>query len=169
VAAYLYGKGANLSQTALRRRTIRGLALAVAGAGLALALFHTPGAEPHWLPYTPEAFENRLGKKNLVVDFTADWCPTCKFLERTVLTPPRLAQWAQSHDTEFIQVDLTNQIPGPWTFCAAGKRLHSGGGLLPRRNRLRPAAGHAGPVHRQAVHQALNQAFGPFASPDDRH
>ena len=170
VAAYLYGKGANLSQTALRRRTIRGLALAVAGAGLALALFHTPGAEPHWLPYTPEAFENRLGKKNLVVDFTADWCPTCKFLERTVLTPPRLAQWAQSHDTEFIQVDLTNQNPRAMDF------LRQLGSVSIPVVAFFPAGTASGrPLVMRDLYtakqfnQALNQAFGPFASPDDRH
>lgn len=170
LAAYLYGKGANLSQTSRRRLTIRGLALAVAGAGLALALFATPGAGSHWLPYTPEAFENRLGKKNLVVDFTADWCPTCKFLERTVLTPARLAAWAKGHNTEFIQVDLTNQNPRAMDFL---RQL--GSVSIPVVAFFPAGTGSGRPLVMRDLYttkqftQALNQAFGPFASPGDRH
>ena len=52
-----------------------------------------------------------MGKDNVVLDFTADWCPTCKLLERTVLTPPRIAQWASRHKTVFMRVDLTRQTP----------------------------------------------------------
>ncbi|MGD9609268.1 MAG: cytochrome c biogenesis protein CcdA [Desulfovibrionaceae bacterium] len=111
LGAYIYGRGTNLSQSPAKRLSLRGLALAVAGGGVALALFYTPPDETRWLAYSPESFEERLGKENLVVDFTADWCPTCKFLERTVLTPPRLKGWANRHGAAFIKVDLTGQHP----------------------------------------------------------
>lgn len=111
LGAYIYGRGATLSQSTARRFTLRTLALAVAGGGLALAILYTPPDETRWLAYSPESFETRLGKENLVVDFTADWCPTCKFLERTVLTPPRLTEWANRHGAAFIKVDLTSQHP----------------------------------------------------------
>ena len=68
-------------------------------------------AEGQWIAYTPEAFSERLGKDNLVLDFTADWCPTCKLLERTVLTPPRLTEWERRHKVVFMKVDLTRQTP----------------------------------------------------------
>ncbi len=111
LGAYLYGKGANLSQALPKRLAIRTLALAVAGAGLAFSLAYAPPDEAKWISYTPEAFEARLGKENLVLDFTADWCPTCKFLERTVLTPPRLAEWSKRHEATFMKVDLTSPSP----------------------------------------------------------
>jgi thiol:disulfide interchange protein len=111
LGAYIYGRGATLSQPPAKRLSLRFLAVAVAGGGLALALFYTPPDETRWLAYSPESFEARLGKENLVVDFTADWCPTCKFLERTVLTPPRLAEWANRHGVAFMKVDLTSQQP----------------------------------------------------------
>jgi thiol:disulfide interchange protein DsbD len=116
LGAYIYGKGANLSQSLAKRLTIRSLAVTVAGAGLALALVYSPPGDPKWVAYTPEAFQSRLGRENLVVDFTADWCPTCKFLERTVLTPARLADWSKRHDAVFMKVDLTNRNPETMEF-----------------------------------------------------
>ena len=55
--------------------------------------------------------------ENLVLDFTADWCPTCKLLERTVLTPARLTQWGERHKTVFMKVDLTRQTPPAMGRC----------------------------------------------------
>ncbi len=111
LGAYLFGHGANLSHGPLRRAGAAVAALVVAGGGLAFALTYAPPAETGWVAYTPEALERHLGKENVVLDFTADWCPTCKLLERTVLTPPRVAQWASRHKTVFMRVDLTRQTP----------------------------------------------------------
>ena len=111
VGAYLYGRGAHLSQTPAKRWTMGMAALVVAGGGLTFALFFAPLPDAEWVAYSPEAFASRLGRENLVLDFTADWCPTCKLLERTVLTPQRLTQWGERHKTTFMKVDLTRQTP----------------------------------------------------------
>jgi thiol:disulfide interchange protein DsbD len=111
LGAYLFGHGATLSHGPLRRAGAAVAALVVAGGGLAFALTYAPPAETGWVPYTPEALERHMGKDNVVLDFTADWCPTCKLLERTVLTPSRVAQWAPRHRTVFMRVDLTRQTP----------------------------------------------------------
>ena len=101
----------HLAQSAFRGALMGVAALAVAGSGLAFALTYTPPVEAEWVAYTPETFAERLGRDNLVLDFTADWCPTCKLLERTVLTPPRVAQWGARHKAVFMKVDLTRQTP----------------------------------------------------------
>ncbi|WP_232502849.1 protein-disulfide reductase DsbD family protein [Solidesulfovibrio magneticus] len=99
------------AQSAFRGLVMGVAALAVAGGGLAFALTYAPQAEAEWVAYTPETFAAHQGKDNLVLDFTADWCPTCKLLERTVLTPPRVAQWGKRHKAVFMKVDLTRQTP----------------------------------------------------------
>lgn len=112
LAAYLFGHGAHLSQGPGRRIAATVAALVVAGGGLAFSLAYTPQADTeNWVAYSPEAFANHLGKDNLVLDFTADWCPTCKLLERTVLTPSRVSRWATHSKAVFMKVDLTRQTP----------------------------------------------------------
>ena len=48
-----------------------------------------------------------LGKKPMLLEFTADWCPNCKFLEATVLTDERLRRWKARYGMELVRVDLT--------------------------------------------------------------
>jgi thiol:disulfide interchange protein DsbD len=110
IGATLLGR-MHLAQTAFRGAVLGVAALAVAGGGLAFALAYSPQAEAEWVAYSPETFAERLGKDHLVLDFTADWCPTCKLLERTVLTPVRVAQWGKRHKAVFMKVDLTRQTP----------------------------------------------------------
>lgn len=111
LGAFIFSRGGHLSHSPARRLGMGLTALAVTGAGLAFALGYSPPPEAQWVAYTPEAFTERMGKENLVLDFTADWCPTCKVLERTVLTPPRLTLWSEHHKTVFMKVDLTRQTP----------------------------------------------------------
>ncbi|MBN2064701.1 MAG: thioredoxin family protein [Sedimentisphaerales bacterium] len=43
------------------------------------------------------------------MEFTADWCPNCKFVEATVLNTDAFAQAIKSSNTLFLKVDWTNQ------------------------------------------------------------
>ena len=45
------------------------------------------------------------------MEFTADWCPSCKVLERTVLTPERLDALADRYGLRLVRVDLTRPDP----------------------------------------------------------
>jgi thiol:disulfide interchange protein len=51
-----------------------------------------------WQNFDHARFESLYGQQNLILDFTADWCPNCKFLEKTVLTPEKSAKFAQEHN-----------------------------------------------------------------------
>ncbi|WP_301204822.1 thioredoxin family protein [uncultured Desulfovibrio sp.] len=62
---------------------------------------------PQWRDFAPEHFTASLGKKPLLLEFTADWCPNCKFLEATVLTGEHLRDWKARYGMELIRVDLT--------------------------------------------------------------
>ncbi len=62
----------------------------------------------YWENFEPKTFESLLGKETLLVQFSADWCPTCKVLEYTVLTEENLSDLAHEYDPTFIYVDLTD-------------------------------------------------------------
>ncbi|HAS90659.1 MAG TPA: cytochrome C biogenesis protein [Desulfovibrio sp.] len=61
----------------------------------------------HWISFEQHDFSARLGHEAMLVEFTADWCPSCKVLEQTVLTPANLNRWQAKYNLTFIKVDLT--------------------------------------------------------------
>ncbi|MDQ7032100.1 MAG: cytochrome c biogenesis protein CcdA [Desulfonauticus sp.] len=66
-----------------------------------------------WHKYEQNKFINMLGKKNILIDFTASWCPTCKVLEKLTLEDKFLAKLQKKYDLSFVKVDLTtNNIAG---------------------------------------------------------
>lgn len=100
-------------------RWILGCAAAL---GLFLAVWNFMWLEDRkitWVPYTQEEFLALQGKKNIVLDFTADWCPNCKILERTVFTAERMEDWQERWDAVFMQVDLTSDNQDGYNFLAA--------------------------------------------------
>lgn len=110
LAAWIWGKWTHLGQSTRRRASIRSLAvLLVAGAGV--LLFQPAQQMDPWHNFNQEQFEAALGQENLIVDFTADWCPNCKFLEQTVLTPEKSARLAKEFNAQLLRVDLTRQDP----------------------------------------------------------
>lgn len=62
-----------------------------------------------WQEFQTQDFMQKLGQKNLLVKFTADWCPTCKVLEKTVFTEKNMQELAQQkgEEIQFILVDMT--------------------------------------------------------------
>ncbi|MBI9017016.1 MAG: thioredoxin family protein [Phycisphaerae bacterium] len=47
--------------------------------------------------------------KNVYVEFTADWCPNCKYIESTVLSRDEFQQKLKDNNIEFIVADLTHE------------------------------------------------------------
>ncbi len=117
ITAWSLGTGAwllHLAWSKTNRKATRtiiftfALALIISGP---LWAFSPPDASDPWRDFETQTFKTELGTKLLVLDFTADWCPTCKFLEATVLTHDNLRQWRESFNAEFIRVDLTENHP----------------------------------------------------------
>lgn len=107
LCAWLWGQYCGITAPPLRRRIV-GLACL----GLLLASFMwvlRPAAPlPQWHNFDPQTFEANLGKKPLLLEFTADWCPNCKFVEATVLTDERLRRLQARYGMELVRVDLTS-------------------------------------------------------------
>lgn len=106
-AVWCWGVFGGLS-VSYRQRVVVGL---VASCMIAMSVlwsfYHTEKA--HWLSYSDTKFRKELGLTPMLVEFTADWCPTCKLLEKTVLTTSFLEQLVNEYGIKLIKVDLTNK------------------------------------------------------------
>jgi thiol:disulfide interchange protein len=124
---YIWGQMTSLRDSFRRRLLVRSVALIVALLGGWLSLVALPSAlhreapaqveAAHWQPYADQlllaaAAENRW----VVVDFTADWCPNCLFVEKTALQDPRVLRVFREHNALLLRADLTRENP-------AAKRL----------------------------------------------
>jgi thiol:disulfide interchange protein DsbD len=67
-----------------------------------------------WQPYSDARFEAlRRSGKPVLVKFTANWCGTCQYIERTVYQEPEVWQAMKDDDVTPLKVDLTNpDAPG---------------------------------------------------------
>ncbi|HCU68564.1 MAG TPA: protein-disulfide reductase [Desulfomicrobium sp.] len=110
VAAWTWGKLTNLNQSRLRRWAIRSACLALV-ATVSLLLFRPTAQQDPWQNFEMSRFQSRLGQENLILDFTADWCPNCKFLEKTVLKPENSVRIAKDFKATLLRVDLTRHDP----------------------------------------------------------
>lgn len=70
-----------------------------------------PSSNAHWQTFSEAQFNTVLGTNPVVVQFTADWCPNCKLLEKTVLTPQNITKLQQKYNAYFMKVDLTRPFP----------------------------------------------------------
>ncbi|MCB4756780.1 MAG: thioredoxin family protein [Elusimicrobia bacterium] len=65
-----------------------------------------------WQPFSLETLQQRLQKnKTIFVDFTADWCLTCKVNEKTALSSPRIARLFSELKIDALKADWTNRDP----------------------------------------------------------
>ncbi|SHN70255.1 protein-disulfide reductase DsbD family protein [Desulfovibrio litoralis] len=65
----------------------------------------------NWATFNQTQFEQLLGNEAMMITFTADWCPNCKAVEKTVLTNTRLNRIQANYDINIIKVDLTGPNP----------------------------------------------------------
>lgn len=49
--------------------------------------------------------------RTVLVDFTADWCTNCKFLEKTVLQDPQIVDAFERDQVVLLKADYTHQPP----------------------------------------------------------
>ena len=85
------------------------LTLGLSGYGAVRLTDHGP---IKWVYYTPQRFSDAQEQGRFVVmDFTAQWCLNCKWLERTVLNSPRVVEQLNRDDVVPMKVDLTGHNP----------------------------------------------------------
>ena len=92
------------------------------GAGGSNALGEAAGALA-WRPYTPAALEAlRDSGRVVLVDFTADWCLTCKVNERVALETDTVRASVRAHAVVLLKADWTTRDPAITRALAAFNR-----------------------------------------------
>jgi len=109
VAAWLWGI-AGPGFDSRRNAVPKLLAICALAAGIFWALRPTQTVA-HMEPYAYAPLRELLGRQTVVVDFTADWCPSCKVLEQTTLTPARLGDMKTRYGLALMRADLTEKNP----------------------------------------------------------
>jgi len=67
-------------------------------------------AQDHWALFDRATLDRELAQGRVVaVDFTADWCMNCKFLEKTILHTSEIEQEFDSRNILTLTADWTNQ------------------------------------------------------------
>lgn len=65
-----------------------------------------------WVPYSPEALESlRSQGKPVFLDFTASWCLTCQFNEKTAINLPSVRSLLREKGITAMKGDWTNSDP----------------------------------------------------------
>ncbi|NDG72280.1 MAG: thiol:disulfide interchange protein [Proteobacteria bacterium] len=65
-----------------------------------------------WVPFSKARVEEELSAgRSVFVDFTADWCITCKFNERTAIDTPAIRALLKEKNITPIKADWTNANP----------------------------------------------------------
>jgi thiol:disulfide interchange protein len=110
-ACWLIGR---LPETAEFGAKMRRWAVSATIAGLVtMAAFKMLGPSPHelpWQPYTPVALEKaRSEGKTVVIDFTAQWCLTCKWNLHNSINTPRVYDVVKQNDVVPLLADWTDR------------------------------------------------------------
>lgn len=106
LCAWLWGRFCSVSAPPLRRRLVGAAGCLLLCASVVWVLRPAPPLA-QWRDFSPETFTASLGERPMLLEFTADWCPNCKFLEATVLTGERLRTWQARYGMDLVRVDLT--------------------------------------------------------------
>lgn len=121
------GRFGTIAAPAGRRRLAQGLAIASAAGALALvsgaraqgvsaqgvaaSAGTAEGALP-WQPYAVTSFQaQRDSGRVVLVDFTADWCLTCKVNERVAFGSGAVRAAIRDHDVTLLRADWTTRDP----------------------------------------------------------
>jgi thiol:disulfide interchange protein DsbD len=124
VAAWIYGRFANAGQSLRRQWLYTGLAATVAVGGWFAWVDLHPSAGPSsapggtssrnaaWEPFSPERVERlRAEGRPVFIDFTAEWCLTCKINKRGVLDTDAIQAAFRQHNVALLRGDFTRADP----------------------------------------------------------
>ncbi len=108
-SAWIWGRWGSLRGSVTRRMFLGGCAFGAIALSTFWAFLPAQQENVPWRTFDQQQFQADLGKKAMIVEFTADWCPTCKVLERTTLAAPNLLPILEQYSVEAVKVDMTHK------------------------------------------------------------
>lgn len=107
LCAWIWGRWSGPATSTVQRILVRLCAILII-ASMTIWTFTPKDTEGIvWHDFDAVSVQKMLGHEPLILEFTADWCPNCKVLERTTLTHDNVREWAKDYGARFIRVDLT--------------------------------------------------------------
>ncbi|MBY0316338.1 MAG: thioredoxin family protein [Bdellovibrionales bacterium] len=61
-----------------------------------------------WVEFNPAHLKENIGQRNIFVDFTADWCLSCKVNEKLVFSDKKVQEALKKNEILMIKADWTN-------------------------------------------------------------
>jgi cytochrome c biogenesis protein CcdA len=115
--AWIYGAAGSRRLQVLAILLIASVSVAIAGKKIAATQVTKPGTGASsegisWVAYSPAALETlRAEGKPVFLDFTASWCLTCQFNERTAINVPAVRKVLEDQGITAMKGDWTNSDP----------------------------------------------------------
>lgn len=112
-AAWIYGKWGNSLEERPRRLGTMGAALALLlASSIGYQAARQTADDEAWQTYSPELVERLVSEgKPVFLDFTADWCTSCKVNELVALSRPEVSQKFSELGVELVKGDWTKKDP----------------------------------------------------------
>ena len=108
-SAWIWGRWGSLHGSMTRRMFLGSFAFGAIALSTFWAFLPAQQENVPWMKFSEQQFRADLGKKAMIVEFTADWCPTCKVLERTTLAAPNLLPILEQYSVTAVKVDMTQK------------------------------------------------------------
>lgn len=108
-SAWIWGRWGSLRGSITRRMFLGSFAVGAIALSTFWAFLPPQQETVPWVTFSEKQFRADLGKQAMIVEFTADWCPTCKVLERTTLAAPNLLPILDQYSVKAVKVDMTQK------------------------------------------------------------
>ena len=108
-AAWVWGRWGSLRGSITRRMFLGSFGVGAIALSTFWAFLPAQQDSVPWIAFSEKEFRAALGKEAMIVEFTADWCPTCKVLERTTLAAPNLLPILDQYSVKAVRVDMTQK------------------------------------------------------------